>query len=310
LACGGSCILIFGVTIGVLLSTSLKSRQSQDDSITGDFLTGTGPAGVSPGAGGPGANPAAGDFPSLLAQGKSALERNDLPQAIEAFKRALAINPDHPEPHAFMGLILSQAGHYDGALMAFDKALSVDPNLVLALWGKGMLLFHVKKDPSGARNNLEKALGLMPPGPEREEVQKTLLEINLPASPPTTVTRQTVGRGAATVSGSVSVDNSFKTKLDASAALFIIARSAQSAGGPPLAVKKIERPKFPVRYTLDQENVMVPGVSFSGKIVVSARLDKDGNAATRQAGDLVGEYKNNPIEVGAQNVDIVIDKTM
>jgi hypothetical protein len=42
--------------------------------------------------------------------------------------------------------------------------------------------------------------------------------------------------------------------------------------------------------------------------VISARLDKDGNPTTRQPGDLTGEYKSNPVEVGAQKVDIVIDK--
>ena len=55
---------------------------------------------------------------------------------------------------------------------------------------------------------------------------------------------------------------------------------------------------------------MMPGVAFSGKIVVSARLDKDGNPTTRQAGDLAGEYKKNPVAVGTQKVDIVIDKLM
>ncbi len=309
LAAGGALILIFGVTIGVLLSTSLKTRQSQSDTITGDFLTGTTPVAPTD-TGGPAATPASGDFATLLAQGKSAFERNDLPQAIEAFKRALALNPNNPEPHAYMGLILSQAGHYDGALMAFDKALSGNPNFPLALWGKGMVLFHIKKDLAGARENLEKVLRLMPPGPEREEVQKTLLQINLPGPAPTQAVAQNRPAAAGTISGNIIVDKSLKPKINGGEALFIIARSAQSAGGPPLAVKKIEHPTFPVTYTLGQENVMMPGVSFSGKIVVSVRLDKDGNAATHQPGDLTGEYKNNPVEVGSQKVDIVIDKVM
>jgi hypothetical protein len=77
-----------------------------------------------------------------------------------------------------------------------------------------------------------------------------------------------------------------------------------------LAVKKIERPKFPVSYSLSQENVMMPGIALSGKVVIPARLDKDGNPTTRQPGDLTGEYKNNPVEVGSQKVDIVIDKAL
>ncbi|MGH7847666.1 MAG: cytochrome c-type biogenesis protein, partial [Candidatus Binatia bacterium] len=42
LAFGGAFILLFGITLGLLLSTSLRPRQSEGDSITGDFLTGTG----------------------------------------------------------------------------------------------------------------------------------------------------------------------------------------------------------------------------------------------------------------------------
>ena len=309
LAVGGGFILVFGVAIGALLSMSLRDRQAQSDSITGDFLTGTGPAGMSPATG---ASAATADFSTLVAQGKSALERNDLPQAIEAFKGALVLDPNHPAPHAYMGLILAQAGHYDGALMAFDKALASDPKFPLALWGKGMLLFQVKKDLAGARQNLEKVLVLLPQGPERDEVQKALVQINLSgaASKQTVAQNEPAGAGAGNISGSVAIASDLKAKLTGNEALFIIARAAQSAGGPPLAVKKIDRPSFPVAYTLGQENVMMPGVAFSGKINVSARLDKDGNPTTRQAGDMVGEYKKNPVAVGTQKVAILIDKAL
>ena len=53
---------------------------------------------------------------------------------------------------------------------------------------------------------------------------------------------------------------------------------------------------------------MMQGTPFSGKITISVRLDKDGNAATRGAGDMTGEYRKNPVEIGAKNVDIVIDQ--
>jgi len=172
------------------------------------------------------------------------------------------------------------------------------------------LLFQVKKDLKGARQNLEKVLVLLPPGPARDEVQKALVQINLSGIPPKQTVAQSASAGAGTVSGSVAVASNLRAKLTGNEPLFIIARAAQSAGGPPLAVKKIDHPSFPVAYTLGQENVMMPGVAFAGKIVVSARLDKDGNPTTRQAGDLVGEYNKNPVAVGTQNVDILIDKAL
>jgi hypothetical protein len=39
-------------------------------------------------------------------------------------------------------------------------------------------------------------------------------------------------------------------------------------------------------------------------------LDKDGNPTTRQSGDLTGDYKKNPVAVGSQNIDIVLDQVV
>jgi len=91
-------LLLFGVTLGIFLSNSLRPRTSPEDSITGDFLTGT----VSQYATSQGK-----DLESLLSQGRDAYAREDWAQAIDAFKKVLVINASHPEAHAYMGLILS-----------------------------------------------------------------------------------------------------------------------------------------------------------------------------------------------------------
>jgi hypothetical protein len=96
--------------------------------------------------------------------------------------------------------------------------------------------------------------------------------------------------------------------VNSQATLFIIARPAEGGGGPPLAVKKVDRPVFPLSYSLGPENVMMQGRPFSGKVTIAVRLDKDGNPTTRQAGDLIGEYERNPVDVGSKDVDIVIDQ--
>jgi len=55
---------------------------------------------------------------------------------------------------------------------------------------------------------------------------------------------------------------------------------------------------------------MMQGTPFTGKINIIVRLDKDGNPTTRGAGDMTGEYKKNPAEVGAKSVDVVIDQLL
>jgi hypothetical protein len=53
---------------------------------------------------------------------------------------------------------------------------------------------------------------------------------------------------------------------------------------------------------------MMQGTPFAGKLTLTVRLDKDGNAMTREAGNLLGDYKMNPIDTGSRNVDVVLDQ--
>ena len=292
-AAGGAFLLVFGLALGILLTQSLRPRISEQDTMTGDFMTGTSGATTA----------------RLLQEGKQAFAQQDFAKAIDSFKQVLAQEPNQPEAHSYMGFILVQAGHGDGAVMAFEKALAVAPNFPLALWGKGMVLYREKNDYAGAKEIFEKLLNMMPPGSERNEVAKVLAEIpaagaqktpagNAPAAP----------AASAKVSGTITIDPKLKAHIDSGAALFIMARRSGAAAGPPLAVTKIDKPIFPLAYSLGQENVMMQGTPFTGKINISVRLDKDGNAMTRETGNLIGEYRKNPADVGSHNVDIVLDQ--
>jgi hypothetical protein len=181
----------------------------------------------------------------------------------------------------------------------------------MALWGKGMVLYQTGGDPAEAHRLLQKVSGLMPPGPEKEEVDKTIAQMAQGGNAKTPATKPaspSAPAGGEKIEGIVDVDPKLKDKIDGQAVLFIIARSSSGAGGPPLAVKRIASPKFPVAYSLSAQDVMMQGTSFTGKIFLSARLDKDGNPTTREPGNLAGEYRKNPVDVGAKKIDIVLDQ--
>jgi cytochrome c-type biogenesis protein CcmH len=293
LAAGGALLLLFGLTLGIALTNSLRPRESTEDSITGGFLTGTG----------------GGESAQFLQAGKSAFAKQDWPKAIEAFKQALAADPNQPEAHAYMGFILIQAGHADGALLAFEKALSQAPNFPMALWGKGMVLLRDKQDYSSARQVLEKLAQLLPAGAERSEVEKVIQEMPQSEGKPRPQATS-VAPSAQQITGRISIDPKLKGNVDSQATLFIIARPSDTAKGPPLAVKKIDRPVFPLSYSLGAEDVMMQGVPFTGSVTITARLDKDGNPTTHQPGDLTGDYKKNPVAVGSQSIDIVLEQVV
>ncbi len=291
-------LLLFGVTLGILLSNSLRTRTSPEDSITGDFLTGTTPES---------AEAQVGDLDSLLKQGRDAYARKEYAQSVDAYKKVLAINATNPEAHSYMGLILAGNGHSDSALMAFDRALSTDPNYVLALWGTGMVLYRQKGDLPGAREKLKKLLTRLPSGTERQSVLQIMAEIN--GQKKTQLAAQTPP-AADRIQGTISIEPKLKRKYQGEGTLFIIARRAGTQGGPPLAVKRIASPVFPLSYSLGKENTMIPGTVFEGKVNIVVRLDKDGDPLTRGPRDLNGNYQQNSVAIGSKNVDIILNKAI
>ncbi len=192
LAAGGVLLLAFGVALGSFLSTSLRPRVGDQGSITGDFLTGTGPGGISPDSAeqmaqveaGPRRDPAAAGMPgpivalvreyrarldqnprdleALLGMAALNLQRQNVKEAIDYYKRALDVDPDNPEALAHFGLILGRAGHADTALVAFDRALARNPNNPLALYAKGSTLYEGKQDYAGAIEVWERLLATNP----------------------------------------------------------------------------------------------------------------------------------------------------
>ena len=106
----------------------------------------------------------------------------------------------------------------------------------------------------------------------------------------------------------VSLDPALEGKVPGDAVLFVIARKAGAAGGPPLAVVRTPGPAFPAEFDIGQANVMIPGLRFEGPLDLTARLDADGNAMTRMAGDFGGALAE-PVEPGAE-VEIVLDQRL
>ncbi len=104
------------------------------------------------------------------------------------------------------------------------------------------------------------------------------------------------------IAGTVSVAPELRARLTGEATLFIIARRGP---GPPFAVLRIARPRFPLAYRLGPEDVMTAGAPFEGEVGVSARLSRAGAAAPAGRGDLEGEHPGR-VAVGARGVDIVL----
>lgn len=108
------------------------------------------------------------------------------------------------------------------------------------------------------------------------------------------------------VSGIVTVDPAVKSNIPASSTLFIFARAKGAQGGPPLAVQRLTEVQFPYAFKIGQPDVMVPGVKFDGDMVLTARVDRDGNAKA-SAGDVEGSQETS---AGGESVRIALNRVV
>jgi hypothetical protein len=92
--------------------------------------------------------------------------------------------------------------------------------------------------------------------------------------------------------------------LPSAATLFVIARTG--AAGPPTAVLRVPAPRFPFEFRLGPENRMIAALPWEGPFQLTARIDLDGNATTRDVGGLEGRAAS-PAAPGDSGIEIVLE---
>jgi hypothetical protein len=145
---------------------------------------------------------------------------------------------------------------------------------------------------------------IFPPGAERAaKTSRTMAEpggrrTGPRAAPPLASSQEPIR-------GTVSLAAELADRVPPGAVLFLVARPGRD--GPPLAVQRISSPRFPLEFSIGSQNAMDGKVPFAGPLLITARLDADGDAITRTAGDLEGvtEGTHTP---GERGVTLVIDR--
>ncbi len=107
------------------------------------------------------------------------------------------------------------------------------------------------------------------------------------------------------VSGTIRMSAKLPVKAWRTRTLFIILE--REGGGPPLAVQRLVETRFPYRYVITKDDMMIRGQKFAGRVRVRARLDADGVPGPLVQGDFEGRAAG-PVAVGAKDVDVVIDR--
>ena len=116
--------------------------------------------------------------------------------------------------------------------------------------------------------------------------------------------------GGGTLEGTITLDPGRSADIKAGGVLFIIVRRDAGEGqkGTLMASKRLEvtgPDMFPLSYEIGPENVMMGGSSLDGVVRVEARVDQDGDAISKNPGDVVGA-RAGAVTVGASGIDFVL----
>jgi hypothetical protein len=115
------------------------------------------------------------------------------------------------------------------------------------------------------------------------------------------------GANSAAIEGTLELAPDLVGRVPPGAVLYVVARTAQ--GGPPLAVVRVPNPSFPMRFSIGPDNRMNQSLPFAGELLITVRVDADGNAMTRNPGDLQG-VSGTPNVPGDRGVRLLIDEVL
>ncbi|HWW63042.1 MAG TPA: tetratricopeptide repeat protein [Thermoanaerobaculia bacterium] len=224
------------------------------------------------------------DLDARVALAKAYLERDNLMAVFEQTQYVLGKNPAEPRALTYQALVRLAMGETDNALKMLETATQKDPALldawVALAWVhvQGGRMADAEKDIASAKQQhpedaqrLDQVFAQM----KLQVAQKSQQELppNHPPveAPPTTGAHVTVA-----------------LELDPSVAktgvVYVIIRATGVQGGPPVAVKRLAVAQLPTTIEMSQADSMM-GQPLPAQMRVEARLDSDGDAATRNPAD-------------------------
>jgi hypothetical protein len=108
------------------------------------------------------------------------------------------------------------------------------------------------------------------------------------------------------IRGTLTVDPKAAEHVTDGGAVFLVVKRPGPDGKPsgtPLAVEKMSW-KNGEGFELTDQQAMVAGTELTGEVIVTARFDHDGDALSKQPGDVSGSAR---VTLPAENVKLVLD---
>jgi len=269
--------------------------------------------------------------------GRSYMQAGDFPSALEIFDKALALGGDKDSRvlvQIGQALVEMDESNLDGtAGEMFEQALVLTPEDPASLWWSGYAALANNR-PEDAKARWGKLLELNPPeniaqilteqiaridgqvgvstaGNRGDNVGQVSTKTESAAQVVPSATVAPLAQSEAIPEGSIALHLSLDPALNLNAlkgpaTIFVIARPAGVAGGPPLAVVPLSTADLPETIMLNDKNAMIPGTTLTGieELQFTARISLSGSR-TAAPGDLFGQI-NYRWDSG-NTVDLVIN---
>jgi cytochrome c-type biogenesis protein CcmH/NrfG len=218
------------------------------------------------------------------------LDKENMMGVFEQTKAVLAKNPNDARAQTYNAIVRMAMGQLDEATSMLDSATKSDPRLADA-WVALAWIRVQKGDKTGAKAAIDTAITNVPAEADRLRDVWTQMSNAKPAPiPDNPHTKGAIADPMAAAGPAAAADAIHLTVSLAQSAsvrtgvLFIIARNPGETAGPPLAVKRVSVTSFPITVDFSSTDSMM-GQPLPAKIHLEARLDSDGDAATKSPTD-------------------------
>jgi cytochrome c-type biogenesis protein CcmH len=241
-------------------------------------------------------------------------------------ERAHALDPSDLKTTLILGVVRYRAGNLQEALGLLKKVLAAVPAQSEDAQQIGHMIARIEGElggaPAAARAPAAGAPFAQPHPPiaQAPPAQSPPAQSPPAQSPPAqgpsaqgpaaAAPKEAAGAtkpsGAATITGTITIDEATRKQLPPGAVLFVLARAPE---GPriPFAALRLTAGQWPVRFELGDAQAMDPSrlLSSAEKVVVEARVSATGEAI-RKSGDPFGVSA--PVAPGARDLTIRIDQ--
>jgi cytochrome c-type biogenesis protein CcmH len=250
------------------------------------------------------------DLEGWLLLGRSYKTTQQFPEALEALETANRIAPGNPIVQVELieaRLFASGNPRLTSEMTALlEKSLEKDPGLQKALWLMGIAAMQ-NGDEETAIAYWQQLLNQLQPGNPiaetvGEQISQARSRLGIEAEP------QWQG-----IDLRVSVPGEIAESIGSlppQAVLFLIARSPGVSGGPPLGVRRVDQPVFPVEMNLNDRDSMMQQrrISAESQVELQARLSMSGTPQGNP-GDWQSATKLAPTN-SAEPIELIVDKLL